>query len=591
METLKNLRIGVYICNCGTNIAKVVDTDAVAKFAAELPNVALVKCYKYMCSNPGQEMIAKDIKENDLDRVVVAACSPNMHERTFRHALRMAGLNQYLLDIANIREQCSWVHKDRKEATKKAMALVHGAVLRVEKHEALESIDADMNPNALVIGGGIAGMTAALELADAGNLVYLVEKSDHLGGNVARVDITAPFYYSARDLMTDRITRTMTHKKIQVHMQSKVTELSGFVGNFSASIIHQNGKPESEIKPEEIEIGNVAVCTGYKEFDATRVTHYGYGKMPNVITSFELEKMLRAGKVETKEGKIPKYVAIIHCVGSRNKEFHAYCSRVCCMTALKYSHEIKSAIPECYISDVYIDMHAFGKGHEDFYEQSSKAKTLFLMYDKEDRPVIHMADPKDDCEMLIEVNERLSGEHIEIPADLIVLMVGMEARDDAHEVAHLVGISQDKDGWFIESHPKLEPVATTTDGVFIAGTCVAPKDIPDTVAQARAAAARILARIAKGKIEIDAIYSEVNEDICSGCRFCNDLCPYNAIEYVEEDGGHSHVISALCKACGVCVAACPSSAIKGRHFTDGQVLAQIDGLFSKVEYELVEPAK
>jgi heterodisulfide reductase subunit A len=223
-------------------------------------------------------------------------------------------------------------------------------------------------------------------------------------------------------------------------------------------------------------------------------------------------------------------------------------------------------------------MHAFGKGHEDFYRQSSEAKTLFLMYAKDDRPVIHKASPKDDCEMIIEVNETLSRELIEIPADLVVLMVGMEARDDSHEIARMVNISQDKDGWFIESHPKLEPVATTTDGIFIAGTCVAPKDIPDTVAQARAAAARILARIAKGKIEVDAVYSEVNEDICSGCRFCNQLCPYSAIEF-DEEKKHSYVISALCKGCGVCVAACPSSAIKGRHFTDQQVLAQVDGLF------------
>ena len=327
-----------------------------------------------------------------------------------------------------------------------------------------------------------------------------------------------------------------------------------------------------------MEIGNVVVCTGYKEFDASRIIHYGYGKLPNVITSFELERMIRAGRIETKEGKIPRYVAIIHCVGSRSQEFHTYCSRVCCMTALKYAHEIKSANPECYISDIYIDMHAFGKGHEDFYRRSSEAKTLFLMYEKDDRPVIHKASPKDDCEMLIEVNEKLSGELIEIPADLVILMVGMEAREDSHEIARIVNISQDKDGWFIESHPKLEPVATTTDGIFIAGTCVAPKDIPDTVAQARAAAARILARIAKGKIEVDALYSEVNEEKCSGCRFCNQLCPFSAIEF-DEEKGQSHIISALCKGCGVCVAACPSSAIKGRHFTDQQVLAQVDGLF------------
>jgi heterodisulfide reductase subunit A len=563
---------------CGTNIAKIVDVEAVASFVSGLPNVVLAKTYKYMCSNPGQEMIVQDIKENQLNRVVVAACSPNMHERTFRNALRSAGLNQYLFEMANIREQCSWVHTDPIEATEKAKALVYAAVCRVELHESLESMSVDMCPNVLVIGGGIAGMTTALELADAGNSVHLVEKDNHLGGNLARVDLTAPYLYSARDLITERITRIRDNKKIHVYLESKLSNLTGFVGNFKATIQSLNGKQVEKQKQIDVEIGNVVVCTGYKEFDASRIVHYGYGKLPNVITSFELEKMIREGRIETKEGKIPRYVAIIHCVGSRNQEFHTYCSRVCCMTALKYAHEIKSANPECYISDVYIDMHAFGKGHEDFYRRSSEAKTLFLMYEKDDRPVIHKASPKDDCEMLIEVNEKLSGELIEIPADLVVLMIGMEAREDSHEVARIVNISQDKDGWFIESHPKLEPVATTTDGIFIAGTCVAPKDIPDTVAQARAAAARILARISKGRIEVDALYSEVNEDKCSGCRFCNQLCPYSAIEFNEEKR-QSYIISALCKGCGVCVAACPSSAIKGRHFTDQQVLAQVDGLF------------
>lgn len=578
---MENCRIGVYICSCGTNIAKMVDVEAVKGFVSTLPNVVMVHTYKYMCSNPGQEMIIQDIKENNLNRVVVAACSPSMHERTFRAALQKAGINQYLFEMANIREQCSWVHDETEEATQKAMALAHAAIKRVELHEPLESMTVDMCPKSLVIGGGIAGMTAALELADAGQAVYLVEKANRLGGNLARVDLTAPYLYSAHDLLTERITRIYQNENVHLHLNSKVTSLTGFVGNFEATIHEQNGNAGNNLKFCDVQVGNVVICTGYKEFDASRITHYGYGKLPNVITSFELEKMIRAGRIETKEGKIPKYVSIIHCVGSRSMEFHGYCSRVCCMTALKYAHEIKSANPDCYISDVYIDMHAFGKGHEDFYRRSSEAKTLFLMYEKNDRPVIHRAGLKDDCEMLIEVNEKLSGEQIEIPADLIVLMVGMEAREDSAEVAHLANISQDKDGWFIESHPKLEPVATTTDGIFIAGTCVAPKDIPDTVAQARAAAARILAKISKGKIEVDAVYSEVNEEVCSGCRFCNKLCPFSAIEFNEEDA-HSHIISALCKACGVCVAACPSSAIKGRHFTDSQVLAQIDGLMSTV---------
>jgi heterodisulfide reductase subunit A len=563
---------------CGTNIAKIVDVEAVASFASALPYVVLAKTYKYMCSNPGQEMILQDIREHKLNRVVVAACSPSMHERTFRAALRAAGLNQYLLEMANIREQCSWVHNDPVEATEKAKGMVRAAVRKVELHEALESISANMTSDVLVIGGGIAGMTAALEIADAGYYVHLVEKNKNLGGNLSRIDLTAPYLYSARDLLTERITRVKDHKMIRVYLNSKLAELTGYIGNFSAVIRPDNRKSFTDEYSTKIGIGNVIVCTGYKEFDASRIVHYGYGKLPNVITSFELEKMIRAGRIVTKEGKIPRYVAIIHCVGSRSQEFHPYCSRVCCMTALKYAHEIKSANPGTYISDIYIDMHAFGKGHEDFYRRSSEAKTLFLMYEKDDRPVIRKASSKDDCEMLIEVSEKLSGEQIEIPADLVVLMVGMEAREDSHEVARIVNISQDKEGWFIESHPKLEPVATTTDGVFIAGTCVAPKDIPDTVAQARAAAARVLARIAKGKIEIDALYSEVNENLCSGCRLCNKLCPFSAIEF-NEDKKVSHVISALCKGCGVCVAACPSAAIKGRHFTDQQVLAQVDSIF------------
>ncbi len=576
-DTANDLRIGVYVCNCGTNIAKVVDCEAVVEAAGRLPGVAVARTYKYMCSNPGQEMIVADIAEHDLNRVVVAACSPRMHEPTFRKALGKADLNPYFLEMANIREQCSWVHDDAVMATDKARALVQAAVLRVARHEALERRSVDMCPNTLVIGGGIAGLSAALDLADSHNKVYLVERSDHLGGNLARVDLTAPFLDSAREILTERITRVVEHAYIEVLLESQVRSVEGFVGNFTTVV-----RSKTEFGPpvdQTFDVGSVIVCTGYKEFDAARVTHYGYGKLPDVITSFELEKMLRAGEVRTKEGKAPQYVAIIHCVGSRNLEFHAYCSRVCCMTALKYANEIKSAVPGAYVSDLYVDMHAFGKGHEDFYRRSSEVKTLFLMYEKNDFPVVRPADAKDDCGMLIEVNERLSGETIEIPADLVVLMVGMEAREDSDEVARLVNISRDKDGWFIESHPKLDPVATTTDGIFIAGACQAPKDIPDSVAQARAAAARVLARIARGQLEIDAVFAEVDEDRCSGCRMCNALCPYAAIEY-DEEKKRSHVISAVCKACGACVAACPSGAIAARHFSDAQIFAQIEGVLA-----------
>ena len=311
------------------------------------------------------------------------------------------------------------------------------------------------------------------------------------------------------------------------------------------------------------------------------MTHFGYGKLPNVITSFEFERMLRQGRIETKEGRLPQYVAIIHCVGSRSEEFHGYCSRVCCMTALKYAHEVKSALPGSYVSDVYIDMHAFGKGCEDFYRRSSEVKTLFLMYGKSEHPVIEARRP----------GRRLRDAHrgqraalrasvIEIPADLVILMVGMEARDDAEEVARLVNISQDKDGWFIESHPKLDPVATTTDGIYIAGTCQAPKDIPDIGrpgARRRRAHPRQDRPAARSRSTPCSPRSTRTR--CSGCRMCNEICPYAAIEF-DAEKRRSHVISALCKACGACVAACPSGAIKARHFTDEQIFAEIEGVLA-----------
>ena len=569
-------KIGVYVCNCGTNIGKMVDCENVSAYAAEQPGVTVGRSYKYMCSNPGQEMIIEDIKELGLDRVVVAACSPRMHEPTFRKAIERAGLNPYFLEMANVREQCSWVHSDREAATEKARALALGAIRRVAFHQPLEQRSVDMCPNVLVIGGGVAGLTAALELADGGSKVYVVEREAELGGNVARFDLMSPYLDSAKDMMTTLITRTNEHPLIEVLLNSEVKSLEGFVGNFVTAV---ETTRDGQTSVSKYDVGNVVVATGYQQFDASRIAQFGYGKLPNVITSFEFEEMMHAGRVETKEGKAPQYVAIILCVGSRSAEFHPYCSRVCCMTALKYAREVRSAVPQSRVSEIYIDMHAFGKGHEDFYRRGSESKTLFMMYGKNDLPVIRKAGPKDGCDMIIEVNEKLSGEVIEVPADLVILMVGMEAQKDSETVARLVNISRDKDGWFIESHPKLDPVATTTDGVYIVGACASPKDIPDSVSQARAAVGRILARTIRGTIEIDAVYAEIDEDKCCGCRVCNELCPYSAIAF-DPEKKKSNVISALCKACGACVAGCPSGAITARHFTDEQIFAQIEGVLA-----------
>jgi heterodisulfide reductase subunit A len=564
-------RIGVFVCNCGTNIAKVVDAKAIAEAVQEIPGVASARSYKYMCSNPGQEMIAQDIRDLSLTRVVVAACSPRMHEATFRRALERGGINPYFVEMANIREQCSWVHDDPAAATDKAKALVRAAVARVKFHEPLERRSVPMCPATLVLGGGVTGMTAAVELADADQQVYLVERSAALGGNVARLDLTAPHLDSARGIVEELVTRVERHPRIRVLLQSELVELKGFIGNYRPKVRTGTGELV------ELEVGSAIICTGAKEFDAARAARTGYGKLPDVVTSLELEAMLRRGRIETRGGRIPRHVSTIHCVGSRSEEFHRSCSRVCCMSALKYGHQIRAAIPGVHVTDLYTDMNAFGKGCEDFYRKSAEARTLFLMFDKHEPPTVRLAAPGDDCSMLIAFREQLSGETIDVPADLVVLMVAMEPREDAEQVAHVANISRDKEGWFIESHPKLDPVATTTDGVFIAGACQAPKDISESVAQARAAVARILAKIAQGAIAVDGVYSEVDEKQCAGCRRCNSLCPYTAITY-DEEKRRSRIISAACKACGCCAVGCPSGAIQTRHYNDQQMFAQIEAV-------------
>jgi heterodisulfide reductase subunit A2 len=569
---MEEKRIGVYVCWCGTNIALMVDVEAVAKEIAKLPDVVVAKDYKYMCSDPGQDLIIKDIKENNLNRIVVSACSPRMHEPTFRKALMKAGINPYYFEMANIREQVSWVHTDRGEATKKATALVAASINRVRLHEALDSRTVDINPATLVIGGGISGLTAALEIADAGKKVYLVERTDTLGGNVANVDLTFPYLHSSAQMLDPIIKKVRANKNIEVYLGSGVTEIFGYVGNFEATI-NGTGGLETFIK-----FGNVVLATGLKTFDPSGIENYGYGKLPNVVTSVEFEKMMKNGGIRTKDGKEPKNVAIIHCVGSRNKTYHEFCSRVCCMSALKYANQVRTELPDANIFELYADMRAFGKDCEEFYTNSSRRNIKFLMFDQEyDMPKVTKASAGDTCDMLISINEKLSGKSFDIPADLVVLMVAMESHEDVKTMAHAAGVSICGSAFFIEKHPKLDPVATTTDGVYIVGSCQAPKDIPDSVAQAKAAAARILATIAKGSVHVEVTTAVVNEELCCGCQTCIQVCPYSAISYIE-DKNVSMVNEILCKGCGTCGSACPTGAIKSRHFTDEQIITQIEGL-------------
>ncbi len=566
-------RIGVYVCWCGSNIAKMVDVEDVAEKAKDLEGVVISKDYKYMCSDPGQELIYKDIKEHDLNRVVVASCSPRIHELTFRKVLEKAGLNPYLFEMANIREQVSWVHTDRAVATQKALDLIRAAIRKVRYDESLEKREVEINPATLVIGGGITGISAALDIADAGNHIYLVEKTDALGGRMKDLDLTYPFMNSAESLLRARVERVAGHENIEIFLESEVAELAGYIGNFDITV---NSRSSGK---KEIKVGNIIVATGLKTFNPSKIEQYGYGKLPDVITSLEFEEMSAGGEIQTKDGKEPSSVAIIHCVGSRHRDYHEYCSRVCCMSGLKYANQIKAALPDADVYNVYCDLRSFGKACEEFYNRTSTRKSIFLQFEKEDLPVIRKAPAGDDCSMLIEMNESLSGETVEVPADMVILLVALEAQTEAKEVAKMVGISMCGNDFYIERHPKLDPVATTTDGVYIAGTCQAPRSIGESISQAGAAAVRVLETIAQKKVQIEVITSVVNEDLCCGCQTCVRVCPYSAVEF-DQEKGVSVVNEALCKGCGTCTSTCPSGAIKSRHFTDQQILSQIEGLLS-----------
>ncbi len=571
---MKEIRIGVYVCWCGTNIAKMVDVEDVAREIETLDNVVISRDYKYMCSDPGQDLVINDIKKHRLNRVVVSACSPRIHELTFRKALDNAGLNPYMFEMANIREHVSWVHTSREEATKKAKSLVAAAINRVQWHESLDKRSVKINPATLIIGGGISGISAALEIADAGKQVYLVEKSGNLGGYAARINLTSPYMYSSSQMINPKIEKVLNHPNIKVFLDTQVEEVSGYVGNFETKV-NGNGKITN------LEFGNIILAIGLKTFDPSGIENYQYGKLPDIVTSLEFEDILNSGEIKKKDGVEPQNIAIIHCVGSRNDNYHEYCSRLCCKNGLKYANQIRSALPGSNIYEIYADMRAIGKGCEELYSITSRKDIMFLMFDQKNGiPEIRKAPEKEPCSMLIEMDEKLSGERVEIPADLVILMVAKEAHPEAKKLGQTVGISMCGNQFFIERHPKLDPVATTTDGVYVVGSCQAPKDMPDSVAQARAAAARILATINKGEVEVEVTTAVVNEDICCGCQTCINVCPYTAISFNEEKS-ISSVNEVLCKGCGTCGSTCPTGAIKAQHFTDQQILSQINGLLSK----------
>jgi len=652
-------KIGVYVCHCGTNIAGIVDVEEVAKWAAsqlEHRGVVVGRDYKFMCSSLGQELIEKDIKELGLTRVVVAACSPHLHEKTFRNACKNAGLNPYLCELVSIREQVSWVHTDKVAATEKSKAIVSGGVERVIFHEALEPLRVPIHPATLVVGGGIAGIQAALEIADAGYPVVMVEREPSIGGHMAQFDKTFPTLDCSACILTPKMVDVGNHPNIKLMTWAEVISVDGYVGNFQVTIrqkpryvltdlctgcgICQEKCPKKVIddvfeaglgmrkavytpfpqavpkypvidrenctyfqkgtckacekfcptnaidftQEEEIiqiDVGQILLATGYDLFDARRIPQYGYGRLANVFTSLEFERLSNAagptgGKIVMRDGvTVPKAVGIVHCVGSRDKNYNNYCSSICCMQSLKFAHLVEERTgAEVY--NFYIDMRTPAKSYDEFYQRVLEEGTHFIR-----GRVAEITDaarnPGEEGKLIVQVENTLVGKQMRIPLDMVILSAGLEPRAGGKETARLFGISCSADGWLIERHPKLDPVATMTEGIYIAGCAQGPKDIPASVAQGAAAAARIMGKIQQKEIAMEPVRATVNQEICSGCRICNNLCPFNAILF-HEDRMVSEVNPALCQGCGTCVAACPAGAISGTGFSDSQILAQLDGL-------------
>ncbi|MFX1236372.1 MAG: 4Fe-4S binding protein [Promethearchaeota archaeon] len=638
-------RIGVYVCHCGINIGGVVSVPDLVEYAKTLPNVEVAREYKFFCSDNGQEIIKKDIEDGLINRVVVAACSPRMHEPTFRLVCKEAGLNQFLFEQANIREHATWVNmKDLKGAYDIAKDHIKMAIAKARKLKPLEVQKVSVEPSCLIIGAGIAGMNAALDLGTEGYQVHLVEKTATIGGHMAQLDKTFPTMDCSACILTPRMVDVARNKNIKIHSYSEVIDVSGYVGNFEATIMHkphyvdqekctgcgacaeacpvtcgnefdlglgtrkaiyipfpqavpgeytidmdkciqcgicarpdvcEPGAINYDDKPvyEKVKIGTIIIATGWDLYDATQLKQYGFGKYPNVINGLQMERLLSSiGPLEGKPArpsdlKAPHSVAFLQCVGSRNfrEGCNQYCSRVCCMYATKQARQYKEKHPEADIYIFYMDIRAFGKGYEEFYESAAREYGITYI-----RGRIAEVSEDEDHNIIIRAEDTLLQTPIEVKVDMLVLSTGLEPKSDADKVSSLLSVQRSADGFFMEAHPKLRPVDTLTNGIFVAGVAQGPKDIPDTVAQAKGAASSAATLMAKGEVEIEPYYSVVLEHKCSGCMSCQSLCPFGAIDF-DEYKKIAVVNPVLCKGCGTCVSACPSSAMVQNHFANFQL--------------------
>ncbi len=589
-------RIGIFVCHCGTNISGTVDVERVVKEIAKFPEVVYAVDYKYMCSDPGQALIRDHIREDKLDAIIVAACSPAMHETTFRKTAESSGVNPYQTEIANIREQSSWVHQENREAaTNKAIETIDTIVAKVHYNQSLTPYYLPLVKRGMVIGGGIAGMQAALDVADAGYPVVLVEKSGRPGGHMAELSGLYLNFGAAADLVQRKIDVVLNHPNIQVLTEAEVVELGGYVGNFVAKVEQVSASTNIgeaadspartlDSVPYTFDIGAIVVATGYDLYGKEHLGEYGGGRYPDVIDGLQFEEMLRptgptGGQIRRlSDGKVPKQVVWVQCAGSRDPELHMpYCSKVCCMYVAKQAMLYKQQVPDGQATVFYIDIRTQGKGYEEFAQRAMEEYDVLYIRGKASKvfqePTASGSGPNG------HVNvwgvDTLTGLPVEVEADLVVLATAITPRADAQQLGQRLRVSTDEHGFFSEVHPKLRPMESATAGIFLAGAAQFPKDLPETVAQASGAAAKVLNLFAQRKMVQEPTIAYVEAELCSGCGLCIPACPYDA--RAMHDWRHIALVNtALCQGCAACTMVCPNKACQVRNLTPLQILSMVE---------------
>ena len=657
-------RIGVFVCWCGSNIAGTVDVERVAEAMKSVPGVVHSTTYQYMCSEVGQSRIMEAIKEHQLTGVVVCSCSPRMHENTFRKTAQRAGLNPYMVEIANIREQCSWIHKDKEVGTQKAIVLAKAAVAKVMLNTPLQAGTSPVIKRALVIGGGIAGIQTALDIADAGYEVDIVEKSPTIGGRMAQLDKTFPTLDCSACILTPKMVDAAQNEKIDIISYAQVEKVSGFVGNFTVTIRKKarfvdelkctgcgacmekcpskKGKNEfnmglnnrtaiyipfaqaipnvAVIDPEqclklktgkcglcervcsagainykqedevfERQYGAIVAATGFKPIDLDAFDEYGYSQSKDVVTSLEFERIMNAAGptggqlVRPSDGKHPHEIVFIQCVGSRDTSGcgKPYCSKICCMYTAKHAMLVRDKYPDVNVHVFYIDVRTPGKNFDEFYRRAAEQYGVDYI-----KGMVGKVFPEGD-KLIVQGSDLINGKQLALQADMVVLAAAIEPDPSARKLATMLTASMDTNDFFTEAHPKLRPVESPTAGVFLSGVCQGPKDIPETVAQAGAAASKVIGLLAKDHLVTNPCVAQSNELLCNGCSQCERVCPYGAISYVEKEirgpgvrevRRVAQVNPAVCQGCGACTVTCPSGAMDLQGFSNLQIMAEVDAI-------------